>query len=592
VQNTAPEFTDVAPAANILYWGDTYTFDFNAEDGDSGPYGPFYHVISGPGTIDANGVYEWNTSLTTPPFGGDFEVVVKVDDGAPVCDPCSPGNSDEYVFHIKVYIVDQIAIQKVEDVYLGQETTVLIYASDHVYFPEPVGGFDFLIAYDASVMMFKQAFPGDLIVNDGPGPGTDWEYFTYRFGVNGNCGGGACPSGILRVVAMGETTGGNIAEHPDDTYLVPGAQLVELKFLVSSDANLECQFAAIRFVWYDCGDNTISNKKGDTLYIEKAVLDFIGNDEFGNPLFDTIPAAIDLEFPTFAGAPPECDELEWKGHPVPLIYFRNGGLDIICADSIDAVGDINLNKIPYEIADAVMFTNYFIVGFDAFPHPQGSTAASDTNKDGLTLTVADLVYLIRVIVGDALPYDKVGAVAMNWTHEAGVVATEGQVGGAALVVDGDVTPQLLVSGMTMESKFDGQVTRIVVVPDANAGTMNSFNGAFLGGIDRDIISIEMATPEGQPIAAKNIPTAYELSQNYPNPFNPSTKVNVSMKEAGDYSLTIYNVQGQVVQVISGSVSGPEYLQITWDASTLASGVYFYKFTAGNFTETKKAVLPK
>jgi len=146
--------------------------------------------------------------------------------------------------------------------------------------------------------------------------------------------------------------------------------------------------------------------------------------------------------------------------------------------------------------------------------------------------------------------------------------------------------------MTMDYNFDGQVTRIVVVPDVYAGSMNSFNGAFLSGIDREIVSIEMATPEGQPIAAKNIPTAYEMSQNYPNPFNPSTKINVSMKDAGDYSLTIYNVQGQVVQVISGSVAGPERLEITWDASNLASGVYFYKLTAGNFTDTKKAVFLK
>ncbi len=90
------------------------------------------------------------------------------------------------------------------------------------------------------------------------------------------------------------------------------------------------------------------------------------------------------------------------------IDFFNGGIDIVCADSIDARGDINLNGFGYEIADAVLFSHYFIYGLPVFTINQaGQIAASDANADGLALTVADLVYLIRVVVGDALPYDKI-----------------------------------------------------------------------------------------------------------------------------------------------------------------------------------------
>jgi len=590
VKNNPPAFTDVAPATNSIGWGETFTFDFNAVDPDPGPYGPIFNVISGPGEIDNDGIFTWNTGAVDP-FGGVFNVTVEVSDGAPVCDPCSPVNSAEYTFAISVYL-GQIQISKEEDVYLGQPREVTISFSDISFFETPIGGFDFLIQYDPSVMIFTSAEPGAFLT------GCEWEYFTYRFGASGNCGPNACPSGIVRVVAMGETTGGNLAHSPICWIAGAGDELVVLDFLVSSDANLECNFAPIRFIWYDCADNGISSQYGDTLFVSKYVWDFGGFDEFGNPIFNEI-TGIDNTFPTMTGIVDGDGELimgcnvSAKGEPWPLIHFNNGGLDIACADSIDAVGDINMNAIGYEIADAVMFTNYFLIGLAAFDtHPEGSIAASDTNKDGITLSVADLVYLIRVIVGDALPYDKVGAVAMNWTHSAGVVAAEGEVGGAALVVDGNVAPQLLVSGMTMNYRFDGQVTRIVVVPDAEAGSMNSFNGAFLGGIDHEVVSIEMATPEGQPIALKNIPTDYELSQNYPNPFNPSTKISVSLKQAGDYALTIYNVQGQVVDVISGSATGPERLEITWDASKLASGVYFYKLTAGNFTDTKKAVFLK
>jgi len=69
----------------------------------------------------------------------------------------------------------------------------------------PMGGFDFLIAYDASALTFMEATPGQLLEDCG------WEYFTYRFGSQGNCG-GPCPSGLLRIVAIAEVNNG--ANHP------------------------------------------------------------------------------------------------------------------------------------------------------------------------------------------------------------------------------------------------------------------------------------------------------------------------------------------------------------------------------------------
>jgi hypothetical protein len=594
VKNTPPAFTAVALAANVIDYGDTFTFDFNAVDPDPGPFGPIFSLVGdSPGEINSStGVYTWNTG-DEDPFGGVFEVTVKVTDDAPTCEPCSPSNSAEYTFEITVYLV-QVQIAKEHDVYIGQPHDVAITFSDISFFNTEIGGFDFLIQYDPAAMMFTSATAGAFLT------GCKWEYFTYRFGASGNCGPGACPSGIVRIVAMGETNGGNMADHPDCWEPAAGSELVVLHFLVSSDANLECQFAPIRFIWYDCGDNGISSHYGDTLFVSKFVWDYTG-EEPGNDI-----TGLDPTFPTLTGVVGtdgeligDCElTLVRKGEPWPLIHFRNGGLDIICGNKIDAVGDINMNNIPYEIADAVMFTNYFIEGLTAFGptfanHQAGSIAASDTNKDGITLSVADLVYLIRVVVGDALPYYKVGAVAMNWTHDDGVVAVDGDLGGLVLTVNGEVYPTLLDSRMEMTVGFDGQNTHVVVTAAPVKGNTNvSFTGNILSGISGDVVSIDMATPEGQPIAAKNIPTDYELSQNYPNPFNPSTKISVSLKQAGDYTLTIFNVQGQVVQVMSGSVAGPERLEIVWDASNLASGVYFYKLTAGSFTDTKKAVFLK
>jgi energy-coupling factor transport system permease protein len=177
-------------------------------------------------------------------------------------------------------------------------------------------------------------------------------------------------------------------------------ELAKLTFLVTNDRTFECMFAPIKFYWLDCGDNTISSKYGDTLWIVSRVFEFEG---FEGPLHEITDHVAP---PSFTGIDSSC-LIGDKVVPVRLIDFRDGGVDIVCGGDIDARGDINVNGLPYEIADAVMFTNYFISGLMAFgTHAEASIAASDANADGVALSVADLVYLIRVVVGDASPYPK------------------------------------------------------------------------------------------------------------------------------------------------------------------------------------------
>jgi hypothetical protein len=298
-------------------------------------------------------------------------------------------------------------------------------------------------------------------------------------------------------------------------------------------------------------------------------------------------------FPSFQGANTSCETLE-KGEPKRWVDFYDGCIRIACSDDIDAVGDLNLNGLPYEISDAVMFTNYFINGLSAFePYVQGAIAASDVNKDGIPLSVADLVYLVRVVVGDALPYAKdVAAVDVNYTVDNGVMSVQGDVviGAAFVVVSGNVTPTLEADNMDMAYRFDGQNTRILVNLSIENGA-TGFTGDFLAGIEGDIVSLEMATIDGYPVAAKNVPTSFALAQNYPNPFNPTATIAFSLPTASEWTLTFYNVRGQIVETANG-FSAAGNIEFVWDASELASGIYFYKLEAGDFNATKKAVLLK
>ncbi|MBK9097006.1 MAG: Omp28-related outer membrane protein [bacterium] len=87
-------------------------------------------------------------------------------------------------------------------------------------------------------------------------------------------------------------------------------------------------------------------------------------------------------------------------------------------------------------------------------------------------------------------------------------------------------------------------------------------------------------------------TSYSLDQNYPNPFNPATTISYSIPEESQVSLKIYDVMGsEVAELVNGRQLAGMY-NVNFDASSLASGTYFYKLTAGNFVSVKKMVLIK
>lgn len=89
-----------------------------------------------------------------------------------------------------------------------------------------------------------------------------------------------------------------------------------------------------------------------------------------------------------------------------------------------------------------------------------------------------------------------------------------------------------------------------------------------------------------------IPQSFSLSQNYPNPFNPETKINFAIPRASFVTIKIYNTLGQVVsQLVSENMEAGFYTY-DFNASNLTSGIYFYRITAGEFTDTKKMMLIK
>lgn len=86
--------------------------------------------------------------------------------------------------------------------------------------------------------------------------------------------------------------------------------------------------------------------------------------------------------------------------------------------------------------------------------------------------------------------------------------------------------------------------------------------------------------------------SYSLSQNYPNPFNPVTKISYSLKKAGHTELIIYDVLANKVATLVNGYKPAGTHEVTFNAANLPSGVYIYRFKAGNFSQSRKMIFLK
>jgi len=102
---------------------------------------------------------------------------------------------------------------------------------------------------------------------------------------------------------------------------------------------------------------------------------------------------------------------------------------------------------------------------------------------------------------------------------------------------------------------------------------------------------DIITAVKQP-ALPSSPKSFVLWQNYPNPFNPSTIIVYDIPELSHVIMNVYDVLGRKVETLVDTERLPGHYQVTFNASRLPSGVYFYRITAGSFVETKKLMVLK
>lgn len=312
-----------------------------------------------------------------------------------------------------------------------------------------ISSFDILMEFDAAALSVLDVTIGQLL-ND-----CEWEYFAYRVGTNGNCGGTRCPPNVIRFVAIADLNNGTA--YPT-CFGNRSGRLATLLFQVTPDTSYACQFLPVRFIWYDCGDNYFESKSWDSLLISSNVYDYVGYYKQINQ---------DFSFPTIYGAPDTCEDT--ASGVFRTIDFYNGGIDVECNETIDNRGDINLNFVANEIADWVLFADYFLYGPSVFNiNSELQAAATDVNADSITLTLDDLVYLQRIILGDAVPFPRSGGalsdtatfVQQDSSRTVSLMYPD-SLTAYYLVFRGNIVPTSQIPALEVAYNFDGSHTRVL-----------------------------------------------------------------------------------------------------------------------------------
>ncbi|MGB3091790.1 MAG: hypothetical protein WBC42_01055, partial [Candidatus Zixiibacteriota bacterium] len=400
---------------------------------------------------------EWQTD---PGEEGTFTLTLTVTDGCGLTAFCT------YEVEVVSYGFTTIFIPNSDCVNPGEYVCLPILIDNNT---TPFGGFEIAVEFDYTSMTFVGAEKGSAIEG--------FENFTYRLLPCPSCG--CCK---YKILLYGQYDMPNGAENVGDPIPMTGMgvfeTLVDLCFVVNNNENLRGLKIPVCFEWegtidpqtgclvedWNCGENTFSSLTGDTLYTSDLCCQFVA----------------DL-----------CDDPSDRVDGKLFFQWHNcgqncGGVDVCAAGpGLCKRGDINMNDVTYDVADAVLFASYFVEGTVVFRYDLAyQICATDVNADGRTLTLSDLVYLIRVILQDAVEIPKLtpSSEVANVIVYNGTISTEcaAPIGAILFEFDSAVSPTLLAD---MEMVHNGN--KVLVW----SSTGNSFTSAEVLTADAELVSV-------------------------------------------------------------------------------------------------------
>jgi len=157
----------------------------------------------------------------------------------------------------------------------------------------------------------------------------------------------------------------------------------------------------------------------------------------------------------------------------------------------------------------------------------------------------------------------------------GNLFSAGPLGIWVFAPDGTVLDTILVPGQTTNCNWGETDRRTLYITSGNS-----------------VYRIRLALTSGIPERGEILPDGFYLSPNYPNPFNPSTTIRFALPRQANVTLTVYNALGQHVATLLEGTQSAGIHDVKFDASRIASGMYFYRMQAGDFVHTRRLVLSR
>jgi len=265
---------------------------------------------------------------------------------------------------------------------------------------------------------------------------------------------------------------------------------------------------------------------------------------------------------------------------VPIIEARE-----VIAEFIDVggdecgTGDMNSDG-ALNVLDVVALVNTVLSGGG------GDSCTGDMNSDG-ALNVLDVVALVNTVLSGGR-VDGATSAEFNVIGSEVTMTADGYVGGVQMTLShgNDFALQLTDGGQFSDYLTEGNTTTLVIVRPTD-------NSLFTANGDFTIESV-IATADGKSyMSAKvNVPSDFSISAAYPNPFNPTTQMSLTLNKNADVSMQVFNMTGQLVDVIANGQMASGNYNFTWDATSVPSGVYFIKTEIGSKVHNQKIMLVK
>lgn len=185
------------------------------------------------------------------------------------------------------------------------------------------------------------------------------------------------------------------------------------------------------------------------------------------------------------------------------------------------------------------------------------------------------------------------------THIIGLGITN--LGGGSIPASNTARLIMTVRFMTKNGATADQITLdSTFFPPAGPVILSPFSGGTGDGICPEYVhaanNVDIRLPV-QEFDGPILPETYAMSQNTPNPFNPSTSIDFALPTAAKTKIEVFNILGQKVKTLVDEYLTAGNKRVEWDGtddrgSAVASGIYLYKMTANDFTQTKKMMLMK